>query len=66
MGGAAFDLLTPTLIKILNFSHFHLKEHKKLGVYSYSRKRKKYYRSVIASFSRFGTILSQPAAHGLK
>ena len=41
MGGAAFDPLTPTLIKILNFSYFHQKEHKKLGVYSYSRQRKK-------------------------
>ena len=40
MGGAAFDPPTPTLIKILNFSHFHQKEHKKLGVYSYSREKK--------------------------
>ena len=29
MGGAAFDPLTPKLIKILNFSHFHQKEHEK-------------------------------------
>ena len=65
MGGAAFDPPTPTLIKILNFSHFHQKEHKKLGIYSYSRQRKNYYRSVIASFSEFGTIWSQPTASGL-
>ena len=65
MGGAAFDPLTPTLIKILNFSHSHRKEHKKLGVYSYSRQRKNYYNREIASFSEFGTIRSQPAAPGL-
>ena len=64
-GGAAFDPLTPTLIKILNLSHSHQKEHKKLGVYSYSRQRKNYYRSVIASLTEFGTIWSQPAAPGL-
>ena len=38
MGGAAFD--TPTLIKILNFSQFHQKEHKKLGVNTYLRQKK--------------------------
>ena len=65
IGGAVFDLPTPTLIKILNFSNFYQKKHKKLGVYSYLRQRKNYYRSVIASFSGFWTIWSKPAAPGL-
>ena len=33
----AADQIAPTLIKILNLSHFQQKEHKKLGVYRYSR-----------------------------
>ena len=40
-------------------------EYKKLGVYSFSRQRKNYYRSMIASFSGFGTIWFEPAAPGL-
>ena len=36
MGGPDFDPLTLKLIKILNFSHFHLKKHEKIGVYMYS------------------------------
>ena len=62
MGGAAFDPLTPKLIKILNFSHFHQKENEKIGVYSYSRQMKNNYRRVIASFSELWTIWSKPVA----
>ena len=65
MSGAAFDPLTPKLIKILNFSHFYQKEHEKIGVYSYSRQIKNNYRCVIASFSKFWTIWFKPAAPGL-
>ena len=43
MGGAAFDPLTPTLIKILNLKNVNQKDPKKLGV--------------LAAFSLFGLSL---------
>ena len=69
MGGAAFDALTPTLMKILIFFTFIRKNIKNLeftAIRDMSRDREKnYYKSVIASFSGYWTIWSKPAAPGL-
>ena len=70
MGGAAFDPLgpcTPTLIKILfSFLTFIRKSIKNKEFTVIRDTEKNFYRSVIASFSGFGTIWSQPAAPWLK